>query len=99
MNERIDKIEKRLNRGDQDFTDMRREIKELHGVISELTRKINDMSEDMRHTREIITYWNNLKGFSVTMRILWGIVKWLAAIVSMCIAIYYFGKTGVWKWA
>lgn len=60
------------------------------------------ISDDLTAVKEIVTAWNNIKGFVETIkainRTIWFIVKITAVIAALSTAIYLYGKTGHWTW-
>ena len=60
------------------------------------------LRDDVKAVKEIVTAWNNIKGFVQTVKainkFLWVTTKIIAVIAAGMFAIYLFGKTGNWTW-
>lgn len=73
---------------------MKASFVELQQQRTDDNRILHDLHKDVKAVKEIVTAWNNLKGFMAVMGFVRTLVKiclWIAAII---LAIYIFVKTG-----
>lgn len=91
--------EQRLNDAEAVIQGLHNDISDLKVSMKAIQSNMDQQTEDLKAIREIVTYWNNLKGFSFTVTILWRVAKWATWIVSIAAALVYFGKTGIWRWS
>ena len=95
MEERMFSVEAKIG-------DMAISIEELQRQRIADRSVLTEMRNDLKDVKEIVTAWNNFRGFANTWKAInsfvWFIAKAGAVIAAVIFAIYMFGKTGHWIW-
>lgn len=98
----MDAFKQRMFQIETRHGDMNISIEELQHQREEDRTVLLQMRDDVKAVREIVTAWNNIKGFVQTVRAInstiWFIAKIITVISAIAMAIYLFGKTGHWIW-
>lgn len=98
----MDEIKQRMFAIEAGHEEMGISISELKTQREEDRKLLKQMRDDLRAVKEIVTTWNNIKGFVQTVKAInstiWFIAKIVAVLSAILMAFYLFGKTGQWTW-
>lgn len=84
------------HRGDvqEQLRGMRLHQQELGDKMDEVLDAVGDMGEKVGKMDEMLTAWNNAKGFVNTVQMISKVIKFLTPIGLLILAGWYFIKTG-----
>ena len=94
MNMRMEALEKRSS---TELNRVNRRLHDLEGRVDEGLQTIGRMDTKLTTIEEILTAWNNTKGFVNTLKFLNKGLAIIAVPVGIIVAVYFYGKTGHWK--
>ena len=102
----MDELEKRITGRmfniETEHEKMDASIDELQKLRKDDHKILLQMHDDIKAVREIVTAWNNIKGFVQTVKAInstiWFVAKIVAWLAVIAMALYLFGKTGKWVW-
>lgn len=77
-------------------TDCETSIEKLVTGQAELSREFKEVGDHIKSIAEILTAWNNARGFLSTLRFMAGFIKIVMVIGGFFAVIWIFLKTGVW---